>query len=355
MASIDLNDIRWGGYIPWFFRIGEVAATGSFLLFFERLSQRLDRLFIYNEAGIQNLQHFGDLLETESFQRFRHDRTKHLASQISTYFQPNTIKQEFAIKIHEDRDVKMAYKFFSGLKIQLNLIEFGRSHVNDRKKKIKDLKGEVNTAELRWKLKKKERTDAVYFLIFNDRLGVLEILLSILPQSDWINNLQRDMRRFFAEAKIMLDIKGTPPLIIPMEEPLLQQEVIDSLLSRLKENYPERANELVQAYHGIIIGRDLDSIFLEAFKTLEEIARSITNDKKFEFDKANLKKYFPDLHGTIHETMIKLAGHRGDRAGHGKDSPPPYEMRYLLFTICNIALLLLEYPESRKEYYRAEN
>lgn len=76
MATIDLNDPRWGGYIPWFFRVGEFAATGNYFLFFERLSQRFDRLFAYNEPGIQNLQHFGDLLETESLQRFRHDRNK---------------------------------------------------------------------------------------------------------------------------------------------------------------------------------------------------------------------------------------------------------------------------------------
>jgi hypothetical protein len=85
-------------------------------------------------------------------------------------------------------------------------------------------------------------------------------------------------------------------------------------------------------------------VFVEAFKTLEEIARGITGHKRFEFNNSNLTKYFPMLHGTIHETLIKLRGHRGDKAGHGKNAPPPYEIRYLLFTICNAALLLLEYP-----------
>jgi len=198
-------------------------------------------------------------------------------------------------------------------------------------------------------LKRKERTDAVYLIIFNDRLGVIEILLRILPQSGWIDNLKRDIRRFFAEAKIMLDIKGSPPLIVPIEEALLQRNVVDNLLPRLTERFPERAQELVRAYHGMLTGKDLDSIFIEAFKTLEEIAPSITNDKKFEFDKSNLRKYFPRLHATSHETMIKLAGHRGDKGGHGKVSPPPHEIRYFLFTICNIALLLLEYPKREKD------
>lgn len=268
--------------------------------------------------------------------------------QVNDYFHPETLKKEFTSKIHEDPEVKKAYALLSALRQQLNLIRLGRSSVNDRNKAIKDLEGNVHTAELHWELKRKERTDAVYLLIVNDRLGVIEILLRILPQSDLIDNLKRDIRRFFAEAKIMLDVKGSPPFIVPMEEPLLQREVIDNLLPRLTDRFPERAKELVRAYHGMRTGEDLDSIFLEAFKTLEEIARAITNDKKFEFDRANLKKYFPHIHATTHETMIKLAGHRGDRAGHGKDSPAPYEIRYLLFSICNIALLLLEYPKSEK-------
>lgn len=40
-------DSRWGTYIPWFLRSSDFTTTGNFLLFFERLSQRLDRLFTY--------------------------------------------------------------------------------------------------------------------------------------------------------------------------------------------------------------------------------------------------------------------------------------------------------------------
>lgn len=144
----------------------------------------------------------------------------------------------------------------------------------------------------------------------------------------------------------MLDIKGDPPLIVPTEEPLLQEEVIDRLLPRLASRFPERAQELVKAYHDSIEGKGLDSVFSEAFKTLEEIARSLTKDASFQFDKKNLEEYFPKLHGTIHQTIIRLAGHRGDKAGHGKSAPEPHEIRYLLIGICNVALLLLDYPSS---------
>jgi hypothetical protein len=43
--------------------------------------------------------------------------------------------------------------------------------------------------------------------------------------------------------------------------------------------------------------------------------------------------------------MTKLAAHRGDKGGHGRNAPDAIEMRYLLFSICNIALLILDYQE----------
>jgi uncharacterized protein YuzE len=195
----------------------------------------------------------------------------------------------------------------------------------------------------------------VSLFIFNERLGVLEILLRILPPSPWGEKLIVDIRRFFAESKIMLDLRGSPPLIVPLEEPMMQREIIENLLPRLSERFPERAKELIRCYHSVRAGENLDSIFSEAFKSLEEIARSITGNNKFVFDKANLKKYFPLLHLTIHETMIKLAGHRGDEAGHGKASPDMHEIRYLLFSICNIALLLLDYPKDDTKGFDAEH
>lgn len=104
----DLSEPRWGGYIPWFLRYKDFNAKGNFLLFFERLSQRLDRMFTYNEPNIPNLLHFGDWLETESLQRFRHDRTKLLNNQLKAYFNPETLKREFSIKIYQDSEVRKA-------------------------------------------------------------------------------------------------------------------------------------------------------------------------------------------------------------------------------------------------------
>jgi hypothetical protein len=54
---------------------------------------------------------------------------------------------------------------------------------------------------------------------------------------------------------------------------------------------------------------------------MEKLARDVTLDSGFMFDKSHLDKHFPLLHSTIHQTLIRLAGHRGDKAGHGKDAP----------------------------------
>ena len=54
--------------LPWFLRHSDFAARGDFAVFFSHLSQRLKRLFEFNECGV-NFAHFGSCLETESFQR----------------------------------------------------------------------------------------------------------------------------------------------------------------------------------------------------------------------------------------------------------------------------------------------
>jgi hypothetical protein len=158
--------------------------------------------------------------------------------------------------------------------------------------------------------------------------------------------LIRDLRRAFAEARVPLDIRNDPPALIPMDENLLQQAVIDPLLTRLHARWPERARELVGVYHDVLAGRNLDEVFSSAFKTLEEIARTLTGEMQFDFSPAQLKHYYPQLHPTITETIIKLRAHRGDAAAHGRQAPNPREIRYLLFQVCNVALLLLDYAES---------
>ncbi len=144
----------------------------------------------------------------------------------------------------------------------------------------------------------------------------------------------------------MIDIKGNPPTLLPIEEPLLQKEVIDNRLPRLEAKYPERAADLMKAYHDLLKGVDTNTVFGNAFKALEKLAREISGEKKLELsERPALEKCFPEFHGTIRETIIKLAGHRGDEGGHGRKGPDEYEIRYLLLSICNIALLLLEYKE----------
>ena len=143
----------------------------------------------------------------------------------------------------------------------------------------------------------------------------------------------------------MLDIAETDGRIIPLEEALLQKEVIDRLLPRLANRFPQQEKDLVKAYHDLIQGIDANTIFGNAFKALEEVARQMTGNQTLLLsEEKDLRKYFPLLHSTIYTTIIKLAAHRGDKAGHGRQGPPPHEMRYLLFSICNVALLFLDYP-----------
>ncbi len=182
-----------------------------------------------------------------------------------------------------------------------------------------------------------------------ERLEVLQSLLHILCQQqnhDALRLLVRDIRRFAADSGVLLDIKGNPPTVVPIEEPLLQKEVIDNLLPRLEAKYPERAADLTKAYHDLLRGIDTNTVFGNAFKALEELARQISGETKLELsDRSALDKYFPKLHGTIRDSLLKLSAHRGDKGAHGRKGPDEHEIRFLLFSICNFALLLLEYRE----------
>jgi hypothetical protein len=342
--------------VPWFLRHSDFAARGDFPTFFSHLSQRLKRLFEFNECGV-NFGHFGSWLEMESLQRFKYDGRETLAASIHRYFDPGTLDYEVRTRIHNnekeladlEKNVRMfelildpppqTTGFNQGMKIQ-------PVQPKDRPKfeeAYRNLKSRAET--LRSSTKQK-----YYASLVIERIGVLEALLRILPtQTPWHAVLIQDVQRFFAESQVMLIIKtddGLPPRIVPLDEPLLQTEVVDKLVPRLSDKFPERARELIGSYHALIGGKDGDSIFAEAFKTLEQLARDITLDSGFMFDKSHLNKHFPLLHPTIHQTLILLAAHRGDKAGHGKDAPPPHEIRYLLFAVCNAALLLLDYPSN---------
>jgi hypothetical protein len=68
--SGEKQDERWGDYLPTFLRIRGLALTGDCSQFLARISQRLSRLFQFNEAGFPNLDYIGAVIETETLQRF---------------------------------------------------------------------------------------------------------------------------------------------------------------------------------------------------------------------------------------------------------------------------------------------
>ncbi len=290
---MNINDDRWGGYIPWFLRGESLPGSGDFGIFFDRVGQRLAICFRFAEAGPINDDMFGSYLESESLQRYRHDERGFLSSQLTQYFDSSEL-----LKAAES-------------------IARTRNHDN-------------------------LSFERVLCKLHIERLGVLEIILRMPPIAASAP-IQRHIRRALAEAGIPLDLSGNPPAFVPLDEPLLQREVIDRLLPRLEARFPLRAKELIEAYHDLISREKPGDIFLAAFGTLEGIAREITGDDGFMFDTAALNKHFGNLHKTVHTTMIKLAAHRGANAGHGRADPGAHELRYLLFSICNIALLLLDY------------
>jgi hypothetical protein len=319
--TVDLIDPRWGGYAPWFLRYEDFKDKGNFDVFFSLVSKRLETALLFDALGISNLLQFGAKLESESLQRFRFDSSYAIAAQVSQYFDPITIQTE--TESHFSADEKLA----------AHLLEITAGRTKAKQEGMHQKQSSIATYHSQLVL---------------ESLSVLECFLRIIPdkRGDGFNQLIRDIKRFLAAANILLDINttGPTPVIVPMEETLIQQQVIDKLLPRLSQRLPERGNELISAYHSMLEGKSADSIFAEAFKTLEAIARDLTGDKNFVFDKSCLNNYYKSLHPTIHNTLIQLAAHRGDKASHGKDAPAAHEIRYVLFAICNSALLLLDYP-----------
>ena len=351
------SDKRWGGYIPWLFRYRDYSGAGNFLRFFERASHRIYQLLNYNESGIHNPLHFESMLESKSHQVYKTMRNGHgasdIASRVRDYFAPSTIKKEMELLLYKDpEEVKLRELAETigrlGLFTEPAISVLPRGMMPARKATPaidpKRISQEYKQMVSRMKSTVEQRQGKYYRPLFVQRLGVLEVLIRMLPKgTDAFNDFVQDLRSFLAEAEIMLDIDADRCLINPIEEQLLQREIIDTLMPRLTSRFPERARELISAYHDMLSGKGFDDIFVSAFKTLEEIARGITNDSKFEFNATYLQKHFPKVHKTIHMTIVKLDAHRGDKGGHGKASPEPHEMRYLLFSICNIALLLLDY------------
>ena len=346
--TIDPKDPRWGGCAPWFLRYIKNSTPGDWTTLFSRLSQRLQHHFQFPVSGVAHLEYFATRLETESLLRFKCDAERDIATTLSIYFDPSHIDTESWLRTMQSESAQFQAELKalplevtpiageSPLEASLRAYQVAAdAHLKERV---------IDSAE------RESRKTAHYATIVAERITVLEALLRLLPnQHVPTAELIHDVRRFFAETGVILDIKTDEsglPIIIPLEEPLLQSTIIDELLPRLSARFPKRALELVDAYHEFLKGTDGDTVFLNAFKALEEIARELTRDTNFIFDRSHLQKSFPLLHGTIQETLIRLAGHRGDRAGHGKNIVPPHEIRYLLFTICNAALLMLDYSQS---------
>jgi hypothetical protein len=348
-----MNDDRWGGYLPWFLRSSDLPGLANFSIFFQRVSQRLRRYFRFNEAGLSNLLHFGEWLESESLQRFTFKVDEPLDRQLERYFSADAITKEVRERLIQDPEEKT----LAMLQLRQSLESLGEmaaqfEHKKRRieptpeaKKRKSTSSQDIAQAEKITRATRDKRFQIHFRAAVVERLTVLESLLHILPtESGWYPKLLKDLRRDLVEARVALDIKGDPPFLVPLDESLLQREVIEPVLNRLTGKYPLRAQEFLNTYHDLVTGKNLDCVFSEAFKTLEALARSLSGEKSFVFDRKHLQRHFGNLHGTIQETIIRLAAHRGDEASHGRSAPDLHEMRYLLFSIFNVALLLLDYP-----------
>lgn len=60
----NLQDDRWGGYIPWFLRHPDLPRRGQFNLFFGRVAHRLQQLIKHREVGDFAFSHVGDIIES---------------------------------------------------------------------------------------------------------------------------------------------------------------------------------------------------------------------------------------------------------------------------------------------------
>jgi hypothetical protein len=319
-------DERWGGYVPWFLRYPQAPGEGDFDKYFKRVGQRVERLLNY-EVTMVNADHFGARLETESLQRFEHRAGYALGRQLREFFDPQRIRESAEARCREDPEQRQ----LQALRTQSDL---GSGFYGKDVKRAQEQAERTHPA----------RQATHWRELAAERLGVLEVLLKEVHDLNTgaLAKFILDLCRFGAEAGISLDIQSDPPRILPLNERLLQSAVVDPLLGRLQVRWPDRAQELINAYHDVLADRRLDEVFSNAYKSLEELARSVTGNTKFDFSEKDLRRHFPHLHPTIYNTCVQLRAHRGDKAAHGRKAPSVSEIRYLLFQICNIALLLTD-------------
>jgi len=307
-------------------------------LWLDLVGQRIERLFNFIECGVLNEQHLGSCIETETLNRFKYTWGTRLGSQFKAYFMASEVRRQAESDALTDpeelRAGELRLKQRRSPAAAPTMVPYGNA--------------EVVLAEMAARTTRAARTEAHWATRINECISTLEAVMRVVgtygTNSDGVAALVIDVRRISAAAHVPLDVRGSPPLIYPLEEPLLQREVIEPLLTRLASRWPARAKELVTAYHDVLAGKPLDEVFSSAFKSVEEIARALTGDPKFDFSASDLDRHFPSLHSTIKAGVIKLRAHRGAVAAHGRNAPSSAEIRYLLFQICNLALLLLDTP-----------
>lgn len=322
-------DNRWGDLMPWSLRFPVLVIKGDFNKFFSLLSEHLQQYFLHNEPQVPNLSLFGSHLASESLLKYQHRSEPAFCLRIYGYFLPATMLSDAADYAGQDRELQ------ENLKLEAQADPLMIAHPGSRL-----LLQSIITST---------GTQRLWPRVVAERLEVLDCLLHLLMTHgavDPLNQLIRDIHRFAAASHVPLKISGNPPTLVPIEEPLLQHEVLDKLLPRLEATFPERARDLILAYRDLLKGVDANTVFANAFRALEELARNLTGNDKLTLSKSKaLEDHFPNLHGTIRDTILKLAAHRGDEGGHGRKGPDEWEIRYLLLAICNVALLLLEYKE----------
>ena len=336
MSDSQGEDARWDNRVPWYLRHPGAALSGNVDLWLDLVGQRVERLFTFNECGVLNEPHFGSCLETETLGRFKFTWGPPLGSQLEAYLLPTDVRRQAESDVLADPEEQRA--------LELARLQGKRGPTSPTL--TPQLNTEAFLAQAEAKKTRAARTQRHWVTRVNERISTVEAVMRIHAASSaataGLKSFVADVRRASAAAHVPLDVRGSPPLIYPVEEPLLQREVIEPLLTRLAARWPDRATELVTAYHDVVAGKPLDEVFSSAFKTLEEIARALTGDPKFDFSDSDLDRHFTSLHPTIKAGIIKLRAHRGAAAAHGRNAPSSAEIRYLLFQICNLALLLLD-------------
>ena len=230
--STNQSDPRWGGYIPFFLRHKDVGGTGDFDTFFDRVAHRLQQAIILGECGTTNPSIIGHRLESESHQRFRFGQHPSLDQQVLLFFSPASIRFQVDRKIQADQAIAEAANELERVRQKfkhLDVALYAQATERDpeflaAQKKLEDII--------------QSRRQVYWQESIIDRLMVLETFLRLvreLPEGlRALPEIRRGIRVYLAETLVPYDITAEDPMrIVPVEEALLQKEVLDQLLPRL--------------------------------------------------------------------------------------------------------------------------